>query len=171
MDVGGGYLLAAIDSSDSFGIEINNEARAEASKIGINTVKDSSEIPDEWADIIISNHALEYVFRPLDEIKALYKKLKKGGKIVFVVPQELKNNYCEDDINQHLYTWTPQNLGNIFKIAGFQIDEVKVIKHRWPPQSVRIKKYFGHKIFDLIAEIYGRLKGDLFQIRIVARKF
>jgi len=167
---GGGYLLVAIECADSYGIEINDSARAQASKLGIKTVKQTSAIPDEWADIIISNHALEHLFRPLDEIKALFSKLKKGGKMVFVVPQEINNKYCDADKNQHLYTWSPQNLGNLFKMGGFQIEEVSVIKHRWPPHSVRIRKYFGQNIFNLIAEIYGRLKGNLFQIRVVARK-
>lgn len=167
---GGAFLLAKIECTEKIGIEINPSARQQAIDNGIKTVELSSAISDEWGDIVISNHALEHCFRPLDEIMLLKSKIKKGGLAVFVLPLEIKNSYKVDDINQHLYTWSPQNIGNLFKVAGYDIIRVETIRHRWPPYSTRIYKYFGYNIFNFVCKIYSRFKGDLFQVRIVAKK-
>ncbi|MFT4803576.1 MAG: hypothetical protein ACI9YE_000771, partial [Psychroserpens sp.] len=43
------------------------------SKIGIQSVADINLIQDNWADLVISNHVLEHVHCPLDELKKIYK--------------------------------------------------------------------------------------------------
>src|ERR1044071_7425405 len=52
---GGGYLLAGLDVPEKLGIEINPAARERAAANGIRTVADTDEVPDDWADVIISN--------------------------------------------------------------------------------------------------------------------
>lgn len=169
---GGGFLLKNLPCQDKIGIEVNLSARNQAEVLGIKTKASSSEIEDNWADLIISNHALEHVACPLTEIKTLYSKLKPGGKIVFVVPSEtIHYSYKPDDINHHLYTWSPMCLGNLFAEAGFKVIEVKPYTHQWPPHYMTIAKIFGGRVFHFVSKIYGyffarRLK----QIRIVAVK-
>ena len=51
---GGGYLLERICAKEKIGIEINDKARETAKARGVNTVKNISDIPDAYADIIIS---------------------------------------------------------------------------------------------------------------------
>ncbi|MFZ6033696.1 MAG: class I SAM-dependent methyltransferase [Melioribacter sp.] len=167
---GGGYLLKALKCRAKLGIEINDYAIDSAIKNGLTVYKEIDSIPDEWADVIISNHVLEHVENPFDTLLKLKVKLKLGGKIIFVTPFERKGEFNENDINQHLYTWTPLNLGNLFKTAGYKIEKAELLKHRWPPQSRRILKYFGIKIFHITAYLYGSLKRDLLQVRIVAKK-
>lgn len=173
---GGGYLLKNISCSERIGLEINGSARGQAQQNGIKTVSSIEEIKDEWADIIISNFALEHVENPLVVLKNLYKKLKRGGIIVFVVPQEIKWKYYKDDINQHLYTWSPMSLGNLFVRAGFEVEKVETIKYQWPPVFyMEIRRYFGKTIFNLICKLYSRLqkyiyKMAMFQLRVIAHK-
>ena len=74
---GGGYLLYNIECKNKIGIEINDVARDFSIKNGVHSVKSPNEIDDDWADIIISNHALEHTENPLFELKRLHNKLKK----------------------------------------------------------------------------------------------
>jgi len=167
---GGGYLLANIICKEKIGVEINDVARNQAAVNGIPTVKYSSEIPDGWADVIISNHALEHVENPLQELKTLFLKIRTGGKIVFVLPHEVKNRYIPGDVNQHLYTWSPMNAGNLFTRAGFSVMRVETIKHAWPPYYPAVRKLCGEKLFDVICRIYAIIFSNEYQVRVIGVK-
>jgi SAM-dependent methyltransferase len=105
---GGGFLLENIKCSKKIGVEVNPSAVETARKKGIEVFTKVEDVPDEYVDVIISNNALEHTLQPLEELKALYKKLKVGGKVIFVVPCEsIIYSYKPNDINHHLYSWSP----------------------------------------------------------------
>lgn len=168
---GGGYLLNNINCKEKQGIEINSSAIKEAQKINIKTSKSLKNIRNDWADVIISNHTLEHINNPLETIQILHKKLKKGGKIIFVVPceRELKD-YSSNNINQHIYTWNPVLLGNLFSMAGFKIIEAKPFFHKWPNYYQFYFKLFGKRLFHLICFLNGYIDRRIVQVRIVAKK-
>lgn len=165
---GGGYLLKNINCHEKIGIEINESAIKVANENKIKVFKKIQEIPDNWADKIISNHALEHVLNPFDTLLNLKSKLKKDGAIIFVVPQEFKMRYKTDDINQHLYSWSPLCLGNLFASVGFKVIEVEYLNHKWPPYRHLIWKYLGKNIFHLTCKIYAFIRRNNTQIRILA---
>ncbi len=167
---GGGYLLSSLHCKEVMGVEINDHAREEAKRNGVNVVKTAAELPDEWADVIISNNALEHVYRPLDELITLHKKLKKGGTVVFNIPHEKHYPYKPNDVNQHLYSWSPMCAGNIFTTAGFSVRKIETIWHKWPPGYYHIRKYMGQTLFDIICSTYGMLRRNWHQVRVVATK-
>jgi SAM-dependent methyltransferase len=168
---GGAFLLKNLNCSSRLGVEINPYAREQAKKNGIETVSSLDEVPDNWADVCISNNALEHVEHPLIEINKLFKKIKNGGKVIFVVPCETINwSFQEDDINQHLYSWGPLTLGNLFTSAGFKVIKCVPFIHKWPPKYELFARLFGPNIFHLICRIYGRLETTWYQIRIEAIK-
>jgi SAM-dependent methyltransferase len=168
---GGGFLLAALDCKSKLGVEINSAGRRSAAALGIATVPALDDVPNSSIDVAISNHALEHVSSPLDVLKGVFAKLKPGGIAVFVVPCERYDTaYMPGNVDQHLYTWSPMNLGNLFRHSGFDIHEVKRIPHRWPPFVRGIDRIAGRAMCNLICEIYGRLRPKMTQIRIVARR-
>lgn len=175
---GGGYLLKNIDCKNKLGIEINGTARAFAKTIGITAHKNADTIEDEWADVIISNHALEHVENPLAEIKHLYKKLKPGGKIVFVVPNERRKKYVDGNIHNHFFTWAEINLGNLFKHAGYKVLEVKDLKYTNPPGHRKLRKIIGGDLSYVSGKSYHFFrsalqrfyKSDITEVRVVAEK-
>lgn len=167
---GGGYLLSNIMAEEKIGIEINKNARVNGTKLGLKIVDNLDKIADGWADVIISNHVLEHVDDPLGILKIVYKKLKKGGKVVFVVPYEIDNRYIDDDINNHMYTWGPLNLANLFKRAGFKIRKAEVLRHQWPPYYYLIYKVFGKVVFHWLSYVYCYLSRKIYQTRVVAQK-
>jgi SAM-dependent methyltransferase len=176
---GGGYLLKNINCRRKIGIEVNPDAANTASANGIEVFKLVTDVPDDYVDVIISNNALEHTLQPLNELKALHSKLRNGGKIVFVVPCEfISYRYHPNDINHHLYSWSPMCLGNLFTEAGYSIIEVKPYVHKWPgPLSSYIAKIGGRGAFEAACRVTGLLTlmgltfwGPWLQVRIIAEK-
>lgn len=168
---GGGFLLNHIDCKGKIGVEINEIARENAENVGVMTFKSVIELPNTWADCIISNNVLEHVPDPLNQLVLLKDKLKKGGKIIFVVPcDSIRFKYDPQDVNYHLYSWSPMNLGNLFVEAGYTVIESKAFIHKWPPKYHLIARLFGKTIFNIGCRLYGHLERSWFQVRVVAIK-
>jgi SAM-dependent methyltransferase len=168
---GGGFLLKNLRCGQRVGVEVNPAAAESARKNGVEVFGRVEDVPDNYVDVIISNNALEHTLQPLEELKSLYKKLKPEGKIVFVVPCEsISYGYKSNDINHHLYSWSPMCLGNLFSEAGFSVLESKAYIHKWPPKYKLIAGVGGRPLFDLACRIYGRIARSWFQVRVVAEK-
>ncbi|MCK4890052.1 MAG: class I SAM-dependent methyltransferase [Candidatus Aminicenantes bacterium] len=168
---GGGYLLKNFKCSKKVGVEINPSAAKIARDNGVQVFESLADVPDNYVDLIISNHALEHAHHPLAELKSLYKKLEAGGKIVFVVPCEtISAPYDENDINNHLYTWNPLCLGNLFKEAGFSVIESKPLMHKWRMKFKILARFGGRRLFELACRIYARVDRSTFQVRVIAEK-
>lgn len=176
---GCGYLLANLACKEKLGVEVNPVARAEAEKSGIRAVASTSEVEDGWADIVISNHALEHCLHPLQELQALLPKVVPGGMVVFVVPCEaIKSRYKQNDPDHELYSWSPMTLANLFAEAGFTVVECKAYIHHWPPRFIPrlLRSLGGRWLFEVGCKIYGaltylNLSPALFsQIRVVAER-
>lgn len=154
---GGGYLLNNLCAKEKVGIEINDTARAAAKELGIHCVKNICDIPDEYADVIISSSVLEHVENPLGVLRELRNKLKENGKIVFYVPNESCNTeYQRSEINNHLYTWNCLTIGNLFKAAGYFIYSVQKVQEMWPKHYFSIEQEISSEFFETICEIGGR---------------
>jgi SAM-dependent methyltransferase len=168
---GGGFLLDGIRCRKKVGVEINPSAAEAARSKGIEVFECAEKVPDDYVDTIISNNALEHTLLPLGELQVLYRKLRKGGRIIFVVPCEsISYRYKPKDVNHHLYSWSPMCLGNLFTEAGFSVIESKPYIHKWPPKYRLIAKLGGRRLFEIAAGIYGRVERSWFQVRIVAEK-
>lgn len=167
---GGGFLLNNINAVEKVGIEINDTARKHAEELGIKCYKYSSELPDNYADIIISTHVLEHTENPLGELRMLYSKMKDGGKIVFHVPNEsCDTEYVRSDNDNHLYTWNSLTLGNLFKTAGFFVYSVKTIKEVWPENWEKLDGTISRELFEALDKIRGEAN-DINNCVIVAYK-
>ena len=175
---GGGFLLKNLNCAKKVGVEPNEAAVDTAKRNGIELFRSVAEVPDDYVDVIISDNALEHTLQPLEELKSLYGKLQVGGKIIFVVPCEsIGHSYKPNDMNHHLYSWSPMNLGNLFTEAGFSVIESKPYIHKWPrikyiwPRMYKfIAKVGGRRVFEMACRIYGRIERSWFQVRVIAEK-
>ncbi len=130
-----GALLSQLDCATRIGVEINPAARSAAIKNGIDAVENLSDVADKSCDLIVSNHALEHVPQPLDQLREMKKKLVTGGRLAICLPIDdwrAQKKFHGTDINNHLYTWTPKLLGNLLTEAGFCVENTKVYTHAWP---------------------------------------
>ena len=168
---GGGFLLRGIKCAKKVGVEVNRSAADVARDNGIEVFGSAAEVPDDYVDVIISNNALEHTLHPLDELKSLRRKIRSGGRIIFVVPCEsIGYRYQPNDVNHHLYSWSPMCIGNLFTEAGFSVIESKPYIHKWPPKYKLIARLGGRSLFEIACRIYGRLERSWFQVRVIAEK-
>jgi 2-polyprenyl-3-methyl-5-hydroxy-6-metoxy-1,4-benzoquinol methylase len=171
---GGGFLLNTLQCARRIGIEPNLSAAQSLRQMKIEHFTNSLDalraLGEASVDVIISTNALEHTLNPLQEIKDLAPMLKPGGRIHFVVPcDSVGFRYRSNDINHHLFSWSPQNLGNLFQEAGYVIQYSKPFIHKWPPMYRHIAR-LGRPIFNLACRIYGQLERSWFQVEIVATK-
>jgi SAM-dependent methyltransferase len=171
---GGGYLLSNIDCKRKIGIEPNSSAVSTIKDFGIEHYASANDAVDTLgegvADVIVSNHALEHTLNPLKELINLHKMLKAGGRIHFFVPcDSIKYSYDSKDINYHLFSWSPQNLGNLFAEAGFTIINSRSYFHKWPPYYMKVAK-LGWPIFNFSCKLYSHIERSWFQVELIAEK-
>lgn len=168
---GGGYILEKLPASKKYGVEINPSAREEAGTKGITVFDSIQSIPaDLQFDVIISHHALEHVHEPLRALQELKKHLKSGGVITFVLPfNDWRNDrvYNPDDINKHLYTWSPLLIGNLFSIAGYTNIQTKIIKRAGIPWGLKLKSRLPAFLYNFLCWARSMLQ-NIVEVQITA---
>jgi cyclopropane fatty-acyl-phospholipid synthase-like methyltransferase len=166
---GGGFLLANLKCSDRMGVEVNPDARAVCAAMGVPVVASLDEVPDRWANVVVSNHALEHVVDPHAQLNKLRSKLKPGGKLVLCVPCERYDTaYNPEDTDKHLFTWSPMNAGHLVTLCGFRVVESRLFRHKFPPGYRHLQRFLGWPAFHLTARLWGRLQRKMTQVRVVA---
>ncbi|MEN6542673.1 class I SAM-dependent methyltransferase [Parvibaculum sp.] len=123
---GTGGVLRALNVKRRIGIEINEAAAAEAARC-LDEVHDTlGKVADAAVDTVISFHALEHVDAPAEIIHEIFRVLRPGGIVKIFVPCEmpfllpLHRKWAAEDIDMHLFSWTPLTLGNLVHVGGFQ---------------------------------------------------
>jgi SAM-dependent methyltransferase len=167
---GGGFLLNQISAYKKIGVEINKFAREHCKSLGIDCYEFIDEIEDESVDLIISNHCLEHTENPYYLVGKLFNKLKRGGRLVVVLPWDRNVKFKERDINNHFYSFSPLNIGNIFQSHGFINIQSKKLLHKWPPGFHIIQNLFGWKLFHYFCYIYGFFRRNWVQVHCVGEK-
>lgn len=167
---GGGYLLANLNCRKKYGVDINEFARKEAIKNGITVYSDIDEIPgSKKFDVIISHHTLEHLTNPFEALKNLRGHLRRGGRSVHIVPiDDWRKEKTDDpnDINQHLFGWTPRLFGNLFRHAGYKVEKIDILTHAWLPLSLYLFPIIPKSIYHPLCMLWSWLTYNR-QIRIV----
>jgi SAM-dependent methyltransferase len=152
---GGGFLLRNIACQKKMGFEINEVAIEHAKSIGIECINNLSYLPNDAFDVIISNSCLEHIPTPHKTLIELCAKLKPNGIIVFSVPHEtIDYHYKKNDWNNHLFTWSPMALGNLFNDAGLIVIEVRSLKGVQIPFINFFEKFLSNQIIHALSKPY-----------------
>jgi SAM-dependent methyltransferase len=155
---GGGTTLAVLDCAEKVGVEPNPASRNVCAANGITAYASAADVPTGSVDVVISHHALEHCLSPIDVLRSLRRVLRPGGRAVFVLPMEEWRRgpkYRANDINHHLFTWTPQTIGNLFTEAGFEVSSVEVIRLVWPPGAQKMWNHLPERVFDAISRCWS----------------
>jgi SAM-dependent methyltransferase len=165
-----GALLDRLPAASRIGVEVSEAARREAQARGLQVVSSTSDLEDESADVVISNHALEHTLAPLDELRGLRRVLRSGGRLVLWLPVDdwRAQRRPRPDPNHHLYTWTPLLLANLLEEAGFTVEQCRVVTHAWPPFTAFFAR-LPRSLFDLVARFWSAVRRRR-QVMAVARK-
>ncbi len=172
---GGGFLLANLTCAARFGIEPNPAGREMAKSNGVTVFASPADalaaLGEGTLDLIISDNALEHALEPYRELQALLPLLTAGGRIHFVVPCEgISWKFKADDINQHVYSWSPQSLGNLVKAAGYEVEFSRAYIHKWPPKIAHQMQRLGRPAFNFASRVWGHLDRRWFQVEVRASK-
>lgn len=156
LDVGSadGLFLRRLPAKRRIGIEVNDSAIAACEAlcveeaIAVEVHKNLSFIDDNVIDLAISNHCLEHILNPYEALRHIRRVLKPGGLFVLVVPFDdfrftPHRRWRAEDKNNHLYTWTPLDIGNLLTEAGFNVDFANIQTLMCPPKIHWIGKVFG----------------------------
>lgn len=132
---GSGTTLKNLICKEKYGFDINPHAikyNIEVNKIL--TYNNLNDIPNNYFDKIITNHALEHTPTPYEDLLKLKEKLKLGGKIIIYVPSmedelnklnKQNNKFDNNDRDNHLFGWNFQLLSNLLIKCGFKIIDCK----------------------------------------------
>jgi SAM-dependent methyltransferase len=167
---GGGFLLSNLQAAKRIGVELNPHARAHAAAAGHEVYASIHDVPSEYVDCVISNHALEHVENPLGILKELLRVLKPKGVMCLVLPCEQPSEsgfyYKAGDINNHLFTWCPMTIGNLVRAAGFRVHSSIDFQHQWTPDY---KTTYMRPDFHERCRAHAKQTGNR-QLRVVAWK-
>lgn len=157
---GTGALLERLDAASKTGVEVSEPARRQAQARGLTVVAATGDLADASADVVISNHALEHTLAPLDELRELWRVLRPGGRLVLWLPLDdwrVQRRPSGDDVDHHLYTWTPRLLANLLDEAGFDVASCGVVTRAWPPRAQRLT-WLPRPAFDALGAVWAVLR-------------
>ncbi|SEK50093.1 methyltransferase domain-containing protein [Halomonas daqiaonensis] len=165
---GDGALLEALGGKN--GVEVNPHARDAAQARGFRIEESIDAFDDASIDFIVSNHCLEHVEDPVSVIRKMRRVIRPDGTLVIVVPCHRADfAFRENDRDFHLFSWSAANLGNVVKLAGFEVLEAREVQHRWPPKWRTIYRCFGPGGFHAASRIWSRIDRTVSQVICVAR--
>ena len=165
-----GLFLRNLPAREKIGVEVNPAARERCTQVGMRSAdqielhKSLISVESHRVDVVISNHCLEHVLAPFDTLKEILRILKPNGMFVVMVPfddyRSKKNKTWKSrDLDNHLYTWSPMNLGNLLKEVGFAVERIDIHTRAWSPKLFWLHRVFGESIFRLSCYLLGAYKG------------
>jgi SAM-dependent methyltransferase len=122
---------------DVYGLELSEQATAEAHRRGLENVRrdniESATFPDGLSfDAILIYHTLEHLYCPQSAIRRCYELLRPGGMLLVGVPKfdswprhVLGEYWGGLEIPRHLYHFSEPVLSKMIASAGFRIREVR----------------------------------------------
>lgn len=168
---GDGTMLRSLPAKRKLGVEVNEacQQRIRAlnaqEAVAIELYDDLAKVPEGIADVAISNHCLEHVPLPLVTLKALRRVVVPGGQLVLVTPfddwrRPGHRSWSSDDIDRHLHTWSPRNLGNLVSEGGFKVLEVRICTFAWSRKIFWIHRLLGDRAFRFACFLLGWYKSS-----------
>jgi SAM-dependent methyltransferase len=121
-----GHNIALL--KDAIGYDISQFAVEFCRARGLHATDSLSDIPDGKMDVALASHVLEHHPEPLSMLRDIKQKLKPAGTLILAVPCERhRKRWISGDLDQHLYSWTFQTVGNLLTVAGFSVQQMKCI--------------------------------------------
>ena len=97
-------------------------------------------------DVITMWHSLEHVHQPREILREAFDLLVPGGKLVVACPnidswafRQFQSSWFALDVPRHLIHFTPTTLREMLTISGFNVEQVRLIRHSdWLRSSARL---------------------------------
>ncbi len=163
LEFGGGLgqnLIYLANFHDAWMIEPSELGRNFANFFNINTaasISDLRSFNSEKFDVILCRHVLEHLENPMQTLIELKSLLRPDGKLILVLPVENQKKPVINEIDFHLYCWTPRTAINLLNLANYQIIEWRYNKFTGKRIFFPIYKMFGITYYRLFMKIAGSI--------------
>jgi SAM-dependent methyltransferase len=127
--VGHGWNLAALTCRERVGFDVAAHVAPIVREHGIAFVERAEVLRSGSADVLICHHVLEHVPDPVETLAELRRILSPKGRLLLFVPYETGRrfrHYAADEPDHHLFSWTPQTLGNLVHDCGFSVSSAGI---------------------------------------------
>ena len=126
---GTGAILGTLGAKQLIAVEFNPHAREymRRHQPRVRAFAYPELVPPGSVDMVYSTSVLEHVECPIQELRALRRSLRPGGRIRIGVKNEgveLWRAWVPSNVDNHLYTWNSMLLGNVMRAAGFVVDRI-----------------------------------------------
>ena len=128
---GDGWNVAGLRAKEIDAYDIGGTGAIAGLSGEIQVCRDLEQLPENHYDLCICHHVLEHVPVPIYTLLEIHEKLALHGTLFLCVPFEKdaeSHRYCDSDRDHHIYTWSPQSLGNLAKLAGFSVVSMRVCR-------------------------------------------
>ena len=124
-----GQNICLMKNINAIGYDTSKFALDFCKKKGVRTVSKLKDL-DKYGefDVVLSCEVLEHLENPLMALEEMNSQLKKGGKLILILPIDKWNKPKIDDDNQHLYNWNFNTITNLLVRAGFYPVHYNIIK-------------------------------------------
>ena len=163
LEFGGGLgnnLISVAKNSNVWMIEPSELGRQFAEKFGIkvaSSLEELNKLNKVKFDIILCRHVLEHVDNPLQTLIDLKSLLKKHGKLILVLPVEKQIKPQTNEIDFHLYCWTPRTAINLLKAAKYEKINWKYNFFTGKKLFYPVFKMFGTPYYRRLMKMLGRI--------------
>lgn len=169
---------------EAWGIEPSSSsklAKKRSLKI-LKTIFEKANVPNSYFDVVILNHTLEHMDKPLEMLVKVKKILKKDGILFVDVPNfgglssRVSKQYWKLLLpEEHKYHFTQKSLSYIFKKAGLEVIHIEtrsgVLDRAYPFLNLFDTKIsFVGDILDVPGNIVATLAGQGSCLTMIGRK-
>ena len=162
---GDGGVLSRLAIGQRIGVELCEEASAEARARGLSVVHSLADVAPEVADAVLFCHSLEHVASPSSCLTEARRVLRPGGLVVVLLPAETPwdSDYrnWRPNLDRHLHSWTPLSIGNLLIACGFDLAFARLVATATRSRLVQglgVTPGLRRRLADLRARLLGRLE-------------
>lgn len=163
---GVGNNLACINNKYAY--EINKELYPFLKEHGIKMFDELNDIPNKFFDDILICMVLEHIPDPIEKVKLLRTKLKKGGRIRIVLPR-IDYRRTEKSIDGHLFGWSFYELNYLLEYCGFKVVYNSKCYRRGQERFAPISK-INNNLYHLTVNFTGRILPYCWDFIVIGEK-
>lgn len=161
---GNGLMLKCLPAREKIGIEVNPHAmnacikQNEADSVPITVHETLDMVQSNYVDVVISNHCLEHVLEPYSVLCELLRVLRPDGIMILALPyDDFRSKHMRewnpDNIDNHLYTWTPMLIGNLLTEVGFEVKSTHIYARSLLSKQFWVRNLFGDSAFKILRHL------------------
>lgn len=156
----GTNLFYISQKSQCYMIEPSKIGFINANKLGIKTLTSLTDLcncNNNKFNIILCRHVLEHVENPLKTLLDLKDFLCYNGQLKLILPVEKTKSPVKNEIDHHLYCWTPRTAINLLTKAGYTKITYRYNYFTGKKIFLPVYKYLGVKTYIFFMKILGIL--------------